>query len=769
MLKSKQLPAQYGLTVFPAFVILVIALMAILRGTEAGIHPRESLFDLYQRVDARDTTPAEDRPALVMIDKESIAEIGPWPWPRTALADLVEKTKAAGAKNVIVTVPVAGPDPLSPEVVGQYWFSREGSAAKQVATAVQSLPSHDAALATALAEWPGAVTIANLPTTTFNDPINWREIETKSASWLTLQASEGTSLDSERISLPRVSSAGAVSPLIQEQATPSVSSLPLDRDGIVRRMPMVWTAYDSALPSTALTVPLVNGTQPIIIPEPGRIKASGYPIQEILLGDEQVKIDINGSVPLYFPKETALTTVSAWRLLESGESWAQPLEGKTVFIGESVSREAYVTTARGAMTVTHVQALMGEDLITPGKQILRPGWAPYMEAGLALLFGVGAVLAGLFLGATIATGVTIALGVFLMATSFFTFSGSGLMVDPLPPILAMVLGQLAIVAAMVTSMLWRDDAVRGSFHGALPAATMTRLQRNRKSKLLDGVRRQVTVLSVNIRLPKEALATFAAKPQDYIHFLSHTNDRMRKAILAHGGTVDFAEDGRLLGYWNVPEEQDNHIERAATCALQMIDNMSLLTQDLQSAAFARTARIIEDSPAAAFEQGSIEIGIASDVAYCGPVGKGARNRYSVIGSVVRFAGQLRRRSPSYGPAIICDEAVFKALRHQYAMLDLDILRVEDEGQVRPIYGLVGNPFFKASKPFRELSDVQRDFVHAWRDGELDKAEKALSTLKSQQGKHEAYVSLMESRLEKAKLATAGKDGKKMLMAEVVSL
>ncbi|MEE9330315.1 MAG: hypothetical protein V3V30_09275, partial [Parvularculaceae bacterium] len=276
-------------------------------------------------------------------------------------------------------------------------------------------------------------------------------------------------------------------------------------------------------------------------------------------------------------------------------------------------------------------------------------------------------------------------------------------------------------------------------------------------------------LSVAIRLPKEAQASFVDRPQDYIQFMAHTNDRLRNAILTLGGTVDFAEDGRLLGYWNAPEEQKDHIERACTCALQMIDDMSILTQNLQSAAFAKMARVIDESPNSAFEQGCVEIGLASDVAYCGPVGKATRNRYSVIGPVVRFVGQLRRRSILYGPAIICDETVFKALRHQYALLDLDILRVEDEDQLRPIYGLVGNPFLKASKPFRELADLQRDFVNNWRDGQLDEAGKCLEQLKQMPGKHAAYIELMEKRLIRAKKSGKTGDAQKMLLAETVQL
>ena len=48
----------------------------------------ESLRDAYLRLSA-DPTP-ESRVTVIDIDDESIAKIGPWPWPRTRIADLVE-------------------------------------------------------------------------------------------------------------------------------------------------------------------------------------------------------------------------------------------------------------------------------------------------------------------------------------------------------------------------------------------------------------------------------------------------------------------------------------------------------------------------------------------------------------------------------------------------------------------------------------------------------------------------------------------------------
>ena len=40
----------------------------------------------------------EERITIVTIDERSLSEVGPWPWPRTVMADLVQRINEAGAQ-----------------------------------------------------------------------------------------------------------------------------------------------------------------------------------------------------------------------------------------------------------------------------------------------------------------------------------------------------------------------------------------------------------------------------------------------------------------------------------------------------------------------------------------------------------------------------------------------------------------------------------------------------------------------------------------------
>lgn len=62
------------------------------------------------RFKLRGPVPASDDIVIVLVDDQSIAEIGRWPWDRTVLADLVDGLAEAGAKAVAIDMVYADPE-----------------------------------------------------------------------------------------------------------------------------------------------------------------------------------------------------------------------------------------------------------------------------------------------------------------------------------------------------------------------------------------------------------------------------------------------------------------------------------------------------------------------------------------------------------------------------------------------------------------------------------------------------------------------------------
>ena len=95
--------------------VLVVAVLA--RVTVSSILDRLSLicFDFYQRAAPREAGEAPIR--IVDIDDDSLAKVGQWPWPRTIIAQLVEKLRDAGAAAIAFDIDFAESDRTSPEAL----------------------------------------------------------------------------------------------------------------------------------------------------------------------------------------------------------------------------------------------------------------------------------------------------------------------------------------------------------------------------------------------------------------------------------------------------------------------------------------------------------------------------------------------------------------------------------------------------------------------------------------------------------------------------
>src|SRR5262249_41683780 len=112
-------------------------------------------FDSYQRLDPAPYNP--DLPVrIVALDDDSLAKIGQWPWPRTVIADLVNRLGGAGAAAGGFDVSFGQPDQTSPEQLLPLLPEDQRAA---LAPLVAGEPSHDQILAAAMKQVPVVLAI----------------------------------------------------------------------------------------------------------------------------------------------------------------------------------------------------------------------------------------------------------------------------------------------------------------------------------------------------------------------------------------------------------------------------------------------------------------------------------------------------------------------------------------------------------------------------------------------------------------------------------
>jgi len=104
-----------GLIYLLPLALLFVALTG--RVVASDLLERLSLFcfDLYQKAAPREAGDAPIR--VVDIDDPSLKKIGQWPWPRTVVAQLVDRLREAGAAVIAFDIDFAEPDRTSPTVL----------------------------------------------------------------------------------------------------------------------------------------------------------------------------------------------------------------------------------------------------------------------------------------------------------------------------------------------------------------------------------------------------------------------------------------------------------------------------------------------------------------------------------------------------------------------------------------------------------------------------------------------------------------------------
>ena len=129
---------------FRLIVTLLSIISAIILGGVRIIDPqivevmRLKYFDQLQKKYPR-STDGQTYSVIVDIDEASLREIGQWPWPRTVLADLFQKSKESGMLVLGLDVLFAEKDRTSPTLIARDLEKRN----PKIADVLKKLPSNE--------------------------------------------------------------------------------------------------------------------------------------------------------------------------------------------------------------------------------------------------------------------------------------------------------------------------------------------------------------------------------------------------------------------------------------------------------------------------------------------------------------------------------------------------------------------------------------------------------------------------------------------------
>jgi len=424
---------------------------------------RLAWLDGYQELSPRERRSA---PAVVVaIDEASLDRFGQWPWPRTLVARLIDRIRAARPAAIGVDILFAEPDRLSPE-----WLALSVAAADpQLAKRLGRLPRHDAVLAASIKAAPVALGIAGLET----GAVSAATPRTPSLQKGTDARGALRHYASTLRSLPEIDAAARGHGLISADT----------EGGVVRRVPMVArVGADPVLPLGLETLRVASGEALFVV------HGGAAGVEAVAIGDLTVRTQSDGRLWVHYTPHDAGRFISAADVL-SGEADNAQMERKLVLVGVTgIGLIDYQTTPLGErMSGIEIHAQVLENIFD-GALLMRPRWALWIE-GLAFLV---AGLTVIYIVPRLPPRYSALLLVLLLtafgAAGFAAYRGAGLLLDASVPGAAVAF----LFAAMLAETLAEANAQRKLLHERL------RREREAGARLageLDAARRiQIGIL-----------------------------------------------------------------------------------------------------------------------------------------------------------------------------------------------------------------------------------------------------------------------------------
>lgn len=203
----------------------------------------------------------------------------------------------------------------------------------------------------------------------------------------------------------------------------------------------------------------------------------------------------------------------------------------------------------------------------------------------------------------------------------------GQIVEPIYPLLGLLLTHASVMVYRYLSED-RPRASIGRFFGRYVSAdSMDEVLKeyDRDILSLDGVRRVVTVLHVDLR--ELSTAVDQLNPSAAVSLVNQYFAAIVPCIFSHGGTIVKQSGNGIVAVWNLPIENAAHADAAVQAAIQIKRAVEPL-QALRSILDVVQSRI------------HLGLGIASGLALGGHVGVPSHTEYTVIGEVITVAERL---------------------------------------------------------------------------------------------------------------------------------
>jgi adenylate cyclase len=473
-----------------------------------------------------------------------------------------------------------------------------------------------------------------------------------------------------------------------------------ERDGIVRRVPMVLQAQGDTMPSlTFEMLRVATGTSTVLI----RSDKAG--IKSVAIPGFEMPTDRNGQLWIQFAPSDRARYVSAIDVLE-GRVTADRVSRRLVLIGTSAAGllDLKTTPIDPSMPGVEVHAQVLENILA-NAVLSAPNYAIAAELVVAFVMGAAIIWLAPLLSPALLLLFGAAFIAVLIGASWYFYAEQRLLIDFTFPLLSSLLIYLTLVFTNFVKEQAQRRQIRSAFGQYLSPTLVEQLAQSPEKLVLGGEQRDMTVMFSDVRGFTTISEIYKDDPQGLTALMNSFLTPLTNAIIDRKGTIDKYMGDAVMAFWNAPLYDPSHELNACEAALDMLDRVETLNRAREQAAQQNGGQFIPIN---------IGVGINTGTCVVGNMGSDLHFNYSVLGDSVNLASRLEGQCKSYGLPIIIGSRTANVAKDHFAILELDFIAVKGKREPEVVYAIVGRDELAKSGRFQRWRDLNMKMLSRYR-------------------------------------------------------
>jgi len=613
-------------------VLITLAVLVGLRFQDGGLTETARLksFDYLQSTDAKEMS--QDI-VIVEFDEKAIEGFGQWPWPRDYLADVINHLRSQSAGLIVMPILFSEQDRAGMDDVLAQTLQGNGVIIAQTGTTQinkNAVPRGIAKIGDPipyLFQWPGML--------------------------------------------------GPIPELGQSADGVGVLNIAPERDGVVRRMPLIMTVAGETYPALAIETIRVATQAPSY-----QVKAGPSGVQAVRVpGYNVITTDANARIWLRWNKQFPSVSIM--------EATQEHVEGKIVVIGLTAEGIGSTIAAPTGTEYAHTPVAVSLQTIINGDNIVRSDLADTYELVYLFVIGMLLITAARFLHYGVVAGLIILVGVGTVYGSVHIYSTRLLLFDFSWPVITTVLVGLHAVFNRFVSEYMQKQAIKKQFGGYASPTVVKMLQEN-PALVKEGVKKEVSICFSDLRGFTPLGESFGEDVKGLTQVMNGYMDAITKPVLdADGMIIKYIGDASMHIH-GAPIDDDNHPKSAVQTGLNMLKAVEQFNEKITA----------EGRPPV-----GMGAGINTGLGYIGEMGSTERHSYDVLGDAVSTTARLESQCKAYGVLLIVGPETVRRTQNDFFYLKLDDLAVKGKTVGLDIYTVLDKSYPEAKKSHDEMHEM----------------------------------------------------------------